>query len=64
MEVNVEETKVMGISRQPSPIQIVVDKKGRENVEYFSLLGSIMRNDARCTSEIKYRIAMTQAAFK
>jgi hypothetical protein len=26
-------------------------------------LGSIIRNDARCTREIKYRIAMAKAAF-
>jgi hypothetical protein len=27
MEMNVERTKVMRISRQPSPIQIMIDKK-------------------------------------
>ena len=35
MEMNVEKTKVMRISRQPSPVIITIDKKQLENVEYF-----------------------------
>jgi hypothetical protein len=34
MEMKVEKTQVMWISRQPSPAQIVIDKKQLENVEY------------------------------
>jgi hypothetical protein len=48
--------------RQPSPIKIVIDQKQLENVEYFSYLGRVI-NDARCTREIKSRIAMAKAAF-
>jgi hypothetical protein len=33
MEMNVEKTKVMRISRQPSPIKIMIDQKQLENVE-------------------------------
>jgi hypothetical protein len=32
-------------------------------VEYFNYLGSMVINDARCTHEIKSRIAMANAAF-
>jgi hypothetical protein len=32
MEMNVEKTKVMRISRQPYPIKIVIDQKQLENV--------------------------------
>jgi hypothetical protein len=32
MEMNVEKTKVMRISRQPSPIKIVIDQKQLENM--------------------------------
>jgi hypothetical protein len=32
-------------------------------VEYFSYLGSRITNDARCTLDIKSRIAMAKAAF-
>ena len=35
MEMNVEKTKVMRISRQPSPVKITIDQKQLENVESF-----------------------------
>jgi hypothetical protein len=63
MEMNVEETKTLRISRKPSPVQIMLDQKQLENVEYFNYLGSMIMNDARCTCEIKSRIAMAKAAF-
>jgi hypothetical protein len=34
-----------------------------ENVEEFNYLGRTVTNDARCTREIKARIAMAKAAF-
>jgi hypothetical protein len=63
MEMNVEKTKVMGISRQPSPMEIMIDQKQLENVEYLNYLGSMITNDARCTCEIKSRIASKKAAL-
>jgi hypothetical protein len=60
METNVEKTKVMRISRQQSPIQIMIDQKQLENVNY---LDSMITNVSRCTREIKFRIAMAKAAF-
>jgi hypothetical protein len=53
----------MRISGEPSPIKIMMDQKQLENVIYFSYLGSMITNDARCTREIKYRIVMARAAF-
>jgi hypothetical protein len=41
-------TKVMKISRHPSPLQVMMEQKV-ENVEYFNHLGSMVTNDARCT---------------
>jgi hypothetical protein len=35
MEINVEKTKVMGISRQPFPVNITIKQKQLENVESF-----------------------------
>jgi hypothetical protein len=52
----------MKIPRKQSPLQIMSYQKQLENVEYFNYLG-IMINDVRCTREIKFRIAMTKAAF-
>jgi hypothetical protein len=33
MEMNVEKTKVMRISKQPFPVKIIIDQKQLENVE-------------------------------
>ena len=63
MEINVEKTKAMRISRQPSPVKIMIDQKQLQNVESFKYSGSILTNDGRRTCEIKSRIAMAQAAF-
>jgi hypothetical protein len=41
----------------------MVHQKQLENVGYFSYLGSMIKNDARCTHEIKSRIIMAKAAF-
>jgi hypothetical protein len=60
MEMNVEKTKVMRISRQPSPVTIMIYQKQLENVEYFNYLGSMLTNEGRCTCEIKSRIAMAK----
>ena len=63
MEMNVEKTKVMTISRQPSTVTIMIDQIQLENVECFKYLRSILTNDGRCTCEIKSRIVMAKAAF-
>ena len=42
MEMNVEKTKVMRISRQPSAVTIMIDQK-LENVECFKYLGSMIK---------------------
>jgi hypothetical protein len=62
MEMNVEKTKVMRISR-PFPVKIMIDQKQLENVESFRYLGSMLTNDGRYTCEIKSRITMAKAAF-
>jgi len=45
MEMNVEKTKVMRISRQPFPVKIITDQKQLENVESFKYFGSMLTND-------------------
>jgi hypothetical protein len=64
MEMNVEKNKVMGISRQPSPIQIMIEEKQPDNVEYLRYLCSMITNYTRYTPEIKSRIVMEKAAVK
>ena len=63
MEMNVEKTKVMRISRQPSPVTITIDQKQLQNVKCFKYLCSMLTDDGRCTCEVKSRIAMAKAAF-
>ena len=58
-----KKTKLMKISGQLSPVQIIVDHKQTENVAYFNYCNSIITNYARYASEIKSRIAITRAAF-
>jgi hypothetical protein len=60
MELNVQKAKVMRLSRQPFPIQITTDQKQWDNAEYFIYLGNMITNDARCTSEVKFKIAMAK----
>jgi hypothetical protein len=56
-----EKTEVKKISTQLSPLQIVIDQKQLENVEYFNYLGSMITNGTRRTREMKSRIAMKKA---
>ena len=56
-------SKVVIISSQPSPLEVVIDQKQPENVEYFNSLGSLITSDASCTHKMKTRIAMAKAAF-
>jgi hypothetical protein len=58
IQINVGKIKVMRISRQPFPLKIMVNEKQLDNVAHSNYLGSMITNDARCTHEIKFRIAM------
>ena len=40
------------ISRQPFPVKIMIDQKQLENMESFKYLGSMLKNDGKCTCEI------------
>ena len=44
-------------------MQIMIDQKQLQTVEYFNYLGTMTTDDARCTWESKSRIAMAKAAF-
>jgi len=57
-----EKTKIMKISRQPSLIQIMINLKKLVDVEYFKYLDSVIKNDARSSCEIKFRISMANSS--
>jgi hypothetical protein len=61
--MNVDKTKVRRILSEPSSLEVMVEQKQLENVEYFDYLGSMITNDARCTREIKYRTVMAKTAY-
>jgi hypothetical protein len=42
IEINWEQSKVTRISREPSPLQIMIDEK-LENVEYLNDLGTMIK---------------------
>ena len=62
MEMNVGNTKVVRISRQPSLVQIMIDQKQLENVAYLNYLDTMI-NDTRCTCEIISKIVMAKVAL-
>jgi hypothetical protein len=47
-----------------SPIQIMIDQKQPENVEYFNCLDSMITNDTKCTREINSKVAMGKNIFQ
>jgi hypothetical protein len=61
MEINVEKIKIKRILRQPSSIEIMIDKKQQENVESLKYLGSMIIKDARYKHEITSRISQHPA---
>jgi hypothetical protein len=61
MEMNME--KLRTISRKTSLIQTMIDEKRPANLEHFNYLGSMITNYARCTCEIKSRIAKAKAVL-
>ena len=60
MEMNVEKTKVVRISRKPSQVTIMIEQKQLENVECFKYLGSMLTNDGRCT----WHVFKVRSGFK
>jgi hypothetical protein len=43
MEMNVEKSMIMRISRESFPVQITVDQKQLDNAEYFNYLGRLIQ---------------------
>jgi hypothetical protein len=63
MKLMCKKTNIMRISRQLSPVTIMIDQKQLKNVECFKYLGSMLTNDGRCACEIKCSIAMEKSEF-
>lgn len=63
LEVNIDKSKVMGVSKRDEIIRIIIKNRKSEYVDYFIYLGSILTKDDYCTREIFTRIANGKRAF-
>ena len=61
--MNVDKSMTLRIPKQPFPVEIMIDQKQLENVEYLSYLGSLITDDARGTGKIKHMVITAKAAF-
>ena len=64
MEMNVEKTKVMRVSRQPFPVTIMIDQKQLENVECFKYLGSLLTSNEHDNELICFKRRSQLADYK
>ena len=62
MEINIDKSQAMRVSRSNESLQIKVNNRESKEVDHFKYLGSLLTRD--CTREIKMRIAITNEAFK
>jgi tRNA(Ile2) C34 agmatinyltransferase TiaS len=60
MEINVEKLNVIRLSKQQSPVQIVIGQKQLKNVKYFKCLCNVITNGARFSREIRSKNAMAK----
>lgn len=61
--MNMDKTKLISISRQPSTAEITIHHAKLENEEYLKYIGSMITNDGTFSRESKSRITMAKTAF-
>ena len=64
MEINIDKSQVMRVSRSNESLQIKVNNRELKDVDRFKYLGSVLTKDGYCTREIKTRIATAKEALK
>jgi hypothetical protein len=63
MKINVQQSRLMRISRQQSTVQIIISQKQPQKSRILKYLSSLLKKiDARCARETKSRIAIAKAA--
>ena len=63
IDLNVLKTKLIGMSRQPFPVKIMIHQKQLENVEYFNYMGSLIKQvNVSHIREIKFWIGSAKVA--
>ena len=63
MEINVQQTRLMRISRQPSPAQIMIGQTQLQKLRILKYLSGLLKKDTRCAGETKSRVAIQKAVF-
>ena len=63
MEINIDKSQVMRVSRRNESLQIKVNTGELKEVVHSKYLGSVLTIDGHCTREIKMRIAIAKEAF-
>jgi len=58
MEINIDKSQVMRVSRNNESLQIKVHKRELKEVDHFQFLGSVVTRDGYCTREINMRIVL------
>ena len=57
MEINIDKSKVMRVSRSNESLRVKLGNKELEEVEHFECPRSVLTRDGYCTKEIKMRSA-------
>ena len=60
MEINMDKSQVMRVSRSNESLRIKIGNGGLKEVEHFKYLGSVQTRDGYCTKEIKMRIVIAK----
>ena len=63
MEINIDKSQVMRVSRSNESLQIKVNNRELNEVDHFNYLGSVLTRHGYSTKEIKMRIAIAKEAF-
>ena len=63
MEINIDKSQVMRVSRSNESLQIKVNNRELKESDHSKHLGSVLTRDEYCTNKIKMRIATSKEAF-
>ena len=63
MEINIDKSQVMRVSRRNESLQIEVNNRELKEVDNFKYLESILTRNGNCTRGMKMRISMEKEVF-
>uniref|UniRef100_A0A8D8R4I6 Craniofacial development protein 2 n=1 Tax=Cacopsylla melanoneura TaxID=428564 RepID=A0A8D8R4I6_9HEMI len=63
MKINMKKTEILVCTKDSEEINIQVNNETIKQINTFKYLGSNINEDARCTTDIKQRIALAKIAF-